>query len=244
MQAVKRVCLLTGASGTLGSAFCRLYAKEYDIAAVCHHRLPRVCCQSQQFVDPLKPKERVDENDQPVFVIQADITEDKQLARIVETALCRFGRIDLLVNAAVHYAFCPMLRTEQFIEDLPTQFMVNTIIPVKLASILVQRFWSSRQEDNLNARRHVINVSSTSGLYVFPHSGQSVYSASKAALNYLTLHMSEELSSIGIRVNAIAPTGFPSFVPTERVAEAITRLDEQSITGKILVIEENREWYA
>ncbi len=55
-----------------------------------------------------------------------------------------------------------------------------------------------------------MNISSTAGIYIYPGHGQSIYSASKAALNYLSMHMGDEFSSIGVRVNALAPTSFPS----------------------------------
>ena len=89
--------------------------------------------------------------------------------------------------------------------------------------------------------RCVVNLSSTSGLYVFPGLGQSVYSASKAALNYLSMHMGDEFSSLGIRVNALSPTSFPEIISTESVADGVRRLIESDSNGRVLVLEESGE---
>src|SRR6266849_1194880 len=98
-ETTKRVCLLTGASGTLGTAFCRLYADKYHIAGVYRSRPPSVPTQSQWFVDPLDPQTPVHESKHPIFAIQADLADERELARTVELVLARFERVDLLINA-------------------------------------------------------------------------------------------------------------------------------------------------
>jgi len=50
---MKRVCLLTGASGTLGTAFCHALMGDYDIVGVYCNRAPDVPSQLQGLVDPL-----------------------------------------------------------------------------------------------------------------------------------------------------------------------------------------------
>jgi len=234
---MKRVCLLTGAGGTLGNAFCRLYADKYEISAVYRRRLPEVPTQHQRFVDPIDPVAHLPENDHPVYAVQADLAGDDDLARVVEAVLARFGRVDVLVNAAVHYGLAPILDGGRLLESLDSQLRINVMAPLKLAAMVARDFWRGREEENIEMNRNVINVSSTSGLKVYPGSGQSVYGASKAALNHLTRHMAVEFDAIGVRVNAAAPDGFPRVVATEQVAEAIVRLDEGDMTGKIVVVD-------
>jgi NAD(P)-dependent dehydrogenase (short-subunit alcohol dehydrogenase family) len=114
----KRVCLLTGASGKLGTAFCRHYARRYHIAAVYRNNFPQVVSQRQWVVNPLNPGALIPENAHPVFAIQADLNDDYQIGRVVELVLARFDRVDVLVNAAVHYSFISMLDTERLFESL------------------------------------------------------------------------------------------------------------------------------
>ena len=89
--------------------------------------------------------------------------------------------------------------------------------------------------------RNVINVSSVSGLYVTPRLGRSAYSAAKAALNLLTLHMAQEFQEFGVRANACAPTTFPQIVSAESVAHSLRRLDDGRMNGSIVVMSKEGE---
>ena len=98
----RRVCLITGAGGTLGSAFCRSQAPAYHIVAVCRRRSPDAVSQYEQFVDPLEPDAPVPDNAHPVFTVFADLEEPGEPERVADLALARFGRVDLLVNNAAY----------------------------------------------------------------------------------------------------------------------------------------------
>lgn len=233
----KRVCLLTGAGGRLGTAFCRRYADRYDIVAVCRRRIPAVPSQEQVLVDPLAPAAAIRANRHPVFIVRADLSRDEQLERVVEVALSRFERIDLVVNAAVHSVWAPIVESSRLLDSAPAQFGVNAILPLRLSALVVRRAWRESDRESRRQNRNIVNLSSTAGSQVYPGHHQSVYSASKAALNFLSFHMADELAHCGVRVNALAPNSFPGIVPTERVADAIVRLDEGRMTGTLLVVD-------
>lgn len=232
----KRVCLLTGASGKLGSAFCRLYAAEYHIAAVYRNNAPEQTAQNQSYVDPLRPAVRLPENEHPLFSIRADLESDAEISRVAELVLARFDRIDVVVNAAVQYAFGRIVDSSRFLNSLESQFNINAMVPLKLAAKVASNFWRDRDLENRRMNRNVINVSSVSGLNVMPRLGHSAYGAAKAALNRFTLYMAKEFQEFGVRANVCAPTSFPQIVSTESVVRSVRRLDEGRMTGKILVI--------
>ena len=232
----RKICLFTGASGTLGTTFCRLYRHRYQIAAVYRTTAPEVPNQHSRFVDPLRPDEAVAENVDPVYAIRSDLTAPGELARVVELTLARFGRIDLLVNAAVHSVWAPIVESKALLASLERQFQLNAMIPLRLAAELASTFWRDRRDENAALNRNIVNISSIAGIYVYPDRGQSAYSASKAALNNLTCHMASEFAAFGVRVNATAPDSFPRPVGIDRVAESIVRLDEGAMSGKILVL--------
>jgi NAD(P)-dependent dehydrogenase (short-subunit alcohol dehydrogenase family) len=239
MKSSKRVCLITGAGGRLGSAFCAQFADRYDIAAVYHQAIPTLASQELQFVDPLEPKKKLPENVYPVFAIKAELTDAKDVARVVETTLAKFGRIDCLVNNAGTYLPCDLL-SERAGADLQRQFQINLAAPLALAQQAVLQYWRHQPaEANRKAGGNVVNISSIGGLKVYKHARQGIYSASKAALNFLTLHMAEEFAQWGVRVNALAPNSFPGIVSTESVAKAIAKMDESDKTGIILSMDKD-----
>jgi len=237
----RRVCLLTGAGGTLGNAFCQAYGAQYDIVAVCRRRAPAVPSQDEWFVDPLEPEADVAENDSRVFVVYSDLEKDGQVERVVDIALAKYGRVDLLVNNAVYWQFHAqgIVDGDVVLDSLARHFAVNVGIPLRFATRLAQRFWLTRDVENRAHNRNIVNVSSVSGSRV-DSGGQAAYGASKAALNHLTRHLAAEFRAFGVRANALAPNSFPSIVSTDSVAKAIARLDSDTVSGKVLVIDADR----
>jgi NAD(P)-dependent dehydrogenase (short-subunit alcohol dehydrogenase family) len=231
--------VITGASGILGSYFCANYSDRYDIVAVYRRNRPPVPAQDSSFVDPLAPDkgQAAGSAGPPVFAVRADITDERECDRVVELALARFDRIDLLVNGAVHSVWSPMLTSDQLRRSAQYQFLTNVVAPLNMATAVARRFWQGRDLENRAANRNVVNLSSVAALRIYSGLGQSIYAASKAALNQLTGHMADEFGSVGVRVNATAANSFPSIVPTRRAAEAIVRLDEGSDNGAIVVVD-------
>ena len=234
---MKRVCLLVGGGGVLGNAICRLLRSKYDIAVVYRRKPPLAPSQLQRFVDPLDPGTSLEENENPVFAIKADLSERSQQQRVVELVSARFGRVDLLINAAVHSFWASMIDDDRLLDSAAEQFGINVILPLTLSVQVARHFWREESSDTVPLSRNVINMSSVAGCAVYPELGQSVYAASKAALNHLTRHMAIEFSRLGVRVNALAPNSFPHIVPIERVVEKIVDLDEGRETGQVVVLD-------
>lgn len=234
----RRVCLLTGAGGTLGDAFCRAYGAQYDIVAVCRRRAPGVASQHEWFVDPLAPEQAVPENDTRVFVVRADLEKAGEVERVVELTLARHGRVDVLVNNAAYSYWHQqgIVDGDAVLDSLDRHFAVNVGVPLRFATRLAQRFWLHHDLDNRAHNRNIVNVSSLAASRVYP-GGQAAYAASKAALNQLTRHLAAEFGAFGVRANAVAPNSFPSIVSTDAVAKAIARLDGDTVTGRVLVLD-------
>jgi NAD(P)-dependent dehydrogenase (short-subunit alcohol dehydrogenase family) len=232
----KRVCILTGARGRLGTAFCKAYGAEYDIVAVNREHATHLTTQRSRFVDPLAPDAKLAENANPVFEIRADLSEPGQCERVVEITLARYGRIDLLVNSAVYWDSGNFLQNERILKQASHQFLVNAIMPVQLSVLVAKEYWRDRTDENRQKNRNVVNISSTSGLRCLPQTGQAIYSATKAALNCLTAHLASEFEPIGVRVNALAPIAFGKNLSTQQAAAAVRDLDRGTSNGKIAVL--------
>lgn len=234
----RRTCLVTGAAGTLGSALCRRLSPQYDVAGVYHTQVPPLASQESVFFDPFDPSRPVSENDHPIFGIQADLATAEGCAWAVSAALERLGCLDLVVNVASYSVWGPLLEDDRVVDSAERQLAVNALAPLRVALETVRQDWSQHDSaENLAANRCVVNLSSTAGVRLYPGSGQSVYAASKAALNHLTCHLAEEFSPLGVRVVALAPDSFPAVVPLEDVIDTVLQLDRSQVTGQVLVMD-------
>ncbi len=135
--------------------------------------------------------------------VEADVSNDESVERMVSQAVDQYGRIDILVNNAGINRDALILRMneadwDQVIDvNLKSAFLCSKAI---LRSMLRNR-WG-----------RIINLSSVVG--VMGNLGQANSSASKAGLIGLTKTVSREVGSRNITVNAIAP----GFIMTEMTA--------------------------
>lgn len=100
--------------------------------------------------------------------------------------------VDVLVNNAGIGLFAPI--EEVTVEDFDATIATNFRGTFFLIQALLPR---------LGDGSRIINVSTSSTRHVSP--GMSVYASSKAAVEALSLHLSGELGSRGIRINSVAP---------------------------------------
>lgn len=233
MEGLKRVCLLTGASGLLGSAFIERQVDNYQIVAVHDQNPIWFPTQDQEWVDPLAPLHRTCAITRRVYSMKADLSRPAEIDRLVTEVISRFGGVDLVVNGAAVYAWSHLAGAHA-LNDADKVVGVNIMAPLRISVRVAQLFWRSNPDDNIRANRNIVNVSSTSGSLVHPDLGLGLYGMTKAALNHLTYYMASDFWDIGVRVNALAPTTFPAAIPTETVVEAILRLDESTETGQIV----------
>jgi NAD(P)-dependent dehydrogenase (short-subunit alcohol dehydrogenase family) len=233
---LKRVCVITGASGRLGTAFIRSYRTQFQIVAIHNRHGLEFASQNQFFIDPLDRRRPIGENEDPIYEIRADLSHQKDIERICYEVIEKFQEIDLLINAAVWGAWTPLLSADA-LTDAESALHVNVLAPLRLAVGFARQFWQFRVAENIQRRRNIVNISSTAGVYVYPDAGQCLYSASKAALNFATYHLASEFWNIGVRVNALAPNSFPSRVPLKLVLEQIVAFDSGRETGRLRVVD-------
>jgi NAD(P)-dependent dehydrogenase (short-subunit alcohol dehydrogenase family) len=233
----KRVCLLTGASGVLGRAFCERYRDEYEIVAVYRSDRPWIPSQDARIIDPFDPSAPQPANDDAIFAVRADLLKTGEARRVVELALSRYDRVDLVVNAAVSTVWAPMLGSDRLADSVADQFALAVEVPLRICAAAAELCWQGRAQENRDLNRNVVNVSSIAALQFFPNLGQSVYAASKAAMDQLTVHMASEFASLGVRVNATAANSFPALVSVERAVRAIHDLDQGADTATTIVVD-------
>ena len=131
-------------------------------------------------------------NPERVATISADITEDDAPQRIVKLALERFGGINFLVNNAGIGKPKPLHETDDETLDYFLDIMLRA--PFRLARDVVV---------HMKPGSAIINVTSTFAVIGGMRGG--AYSAAKAGLHGLSLHIACQYGREGIRCNSVAP---------------------------------------
>lgn len=146
---------------------------------------------------------KTEEKSSNLYTVQTDVTSKKSVENMVHLAVEKYNRIDALVNnAGVNL---PRLlvdvkgeKPEYEIDEKDFDFMVNVNQkgPVLCAQAATRQFL--KQDSGV-----IVNVTSEAGME--GSAGQSIYSATKGALNGLTRSWAKELGEHNIRVVGVAP---------------------------------------
>src|SRR6201987_819407 len=128
-------------------------------------------------------------------LVDGDIGDPRTAAKIVDTAVSRFGRIDVLINNAG--VFIPKPFTEYTTEDF------NTLVSTTLAGFLYVSQLTVKQMLQQKSG-NVINVSTTLVDQPIAGVGAAVQIMLKGTLNAATRALSIEYAKEGIRVNTVA----------------------------------------
>jgi NAD(P)-dependent dehydrogenase (short-subunit alcohol dehydrogenase family) len=131
----------------------------------------------------------------------ADVADWEDSARLVATAIERFGGLDALVNnAGITRDRMLVSMTEQEWDDIARVNLKGHFCPLRHAAA----YWRERSKGGEPVSARVINTSSGAG--VLGAVGQGNYSAAKGAIATLTVVAAAEMGRYGVTVNALAPS--------------------------------------
>ena len=135
-------------------------------------------------------------------IFKADTSDIGQVKAMFKDIKKRFETLDVLINNAgiVDDAYLLMIRQESLERSLD----INIKGYINCAQAASLKMCSQKSGK-------IINVSSVSSILAVP--GQTVYSATKGAVNSMTQTMAKELAPYGIQVNAVAP----GFIGTDMI---------------------------
>lgn len=145
----------------------------------------------------------------------ADLTDYDAVQELVAKVFAEFGKINVLVNNA------GIIHSEPLINILSRPDVKHSVenwrktIDVNLNAVFYVTVNVAEQMVKTRSKGVIINISSISS---YGNMGQSAYSATKAAINALTVTWSKELGMFGIRCAAIAP----GFIDTPSTRAALT----------------------
>ena len=169
------------------------------------------------------PKRRATEC--KAIAVQADVANDDDCRRLVETAVDSFGRLDVLVNNAGTTSFIPHHDLESVTAETWQNIMgVNLIGPFQMARAAAGALKAS-------GAGQIVNVSSVAGVY---GTGSSIpYCASKAALNNLTVTLARVMGP-EVQVNTVCPGFIDGSWLQEGFGDAFEAI-KQSVVDKSLL---------
>jgi NADP-dependent 3-hydroxy acid dehydrogenase YdfG len=201
-----KVVVITGASSGLGEATARLLSEQGALIALGARRKDRIDALAAELGGSSK-----------TIAVQTDVTQHEQVKSLVDTAVEKFGRIDIIINNA---GLMPQSLLENLrIEDWDRMIDVN--IKGVLYGIAAALPHMKQQKAG-----HIINVSSVAGHKVGP--GSAVYSATKHAVRALSEGLRQEVKPYNIRTTIISPgvvaTELPNSVTDPAVIGRIQKL--------------------
>jgi 3-oxoacyl-[acyl-carrier protein] reductase len=177
---VQRVVLITGTSRGLGFGLAQHYLRQGDVVCGCS-RAPATI------------------TDRGYSHSELDVSEEGAVVAMVRSIARRHGRIDVLVNnagiASMNHALLSTGETAKSI--FATNFHGTFLFCREVAKTMVRK-----------RSGRIVNFATTATPMRLE--GESLYAASKAAVESFTQILARELGPTGVTVNAIGPTPIPT----------------------------------
>jgi 3-oxoacyl-[acyl-carrier protein] reductase len=180
-----QIALVTGASRGIGRAIALEFANEGANVLV------NYLCQRERAEEVVR---EISEQGGEALAVQADVTDEADVRRMVQAALRKFGRIDILVpNAGVVHDQLAALMT---LDEWDTVIQTNLRGPFLCIREVLPQMMSQKSGC-------IVNISSIAA----DHAGRGHvnYVAAKGGINAMTRSLAVELARKGIRVNAVSP---------------------------------------
>jgi 3-oxoacyl-[acyl-carrier protein] reductase len=178
-----KVAVVTGASKGIGAAIAKALAAE-GASVVVNYASSKAAAEKVVSAITAKGGKAV--------AVGGNVSKASEAQGLIDAAIRNFGRLDILVNNSGVYEFSP-------IESI-TEEHFNKMFNVNVLGLLLTTQAAVKQ---LGEGGAIINIGSVVSSLAPPNS--SVYTATKGAVDAITLVLAKELGPKKIRVNSINP---------------------------------------
>ena len=214
MQNIKeKVVVITGASSGLGEATARLLAAEGASVVLGARRAERLKTLADELIG----------NGGKAMAAATDVTDREQVKRLVDTAVQKFGRIDVMLNNAGLMPLAPLERLK--VDEWDRMIDVN--FRGVLYGIAAALPHMKQQKSG-----HIINVSSVYGHKIGP--AAAVYCATKFAVRALSEGLRQEVKPYNVRTTVISP-GAVATEMSEQVSEKDIAQSTRDLVNQIAI---------
>jgi 3-oxoacyl-[acyl-carrier protein] reductase len=204
-----KTALVTGATGGIGGGIARALHKQGATVAISGRQADKL----EKLAAELGSR---------VHICPCDLANKAQVAKLIDEAVAKLGRVDILVNNA------GLTKDNLFMVMKDDQW--DDVIAVNLTStFMLMRAATRAMMRTKTGYGRIINISSISGVIGNP--GQGNYSASKAGIIAMSKSLAREVAARGITVNCIAP-GFISTPMTDALNEKQTSAIKEHIPSQ------------
>jgi NAD(P)-dependent dehydrogenase (short-subunit alcohol dehydrogenase family) len=196
-----RAAIITGADSGIGRAVAIAFAREGADVLISYYN---------EHDDARETARWVEQAGRKAVVVSGDIKEESHCKELIQEAIDRFGKLDILVNNAAHQA------TFESIEDISSEEWDVTF----RTNIYSQFYLCKAAIPLMKPGSSIINTTSINAKN--PSPTLLAYATTKGAIANFTAGLAGLVAEKGIRVNAVAPGPIwtpliPSTMPEEKV---------------------------
>ena len=207
-----RVALVTGAAKGIGRVTSLSLAQDGADVAVNYFRSEK---EARNVVSEIESMGR------KAAAIQADITHEQQVLRLIEQVRSRLGRLDILINNVGDWATKKVeeMSTEEWRRIIDTNLTATFFCSKHALPLMKAQGWG-----------RIVNTAAAGAYRAHGTSGMAAFYAAKAGVVAFTKSLAREVGQFGITVNAVAPGVVQEKERT--IEEAMKIRDEETAVGR------------
>ena len=208
-----KIAIVTGASTGLGPVMAKMLADEGAKVVLAARRIDLV-------------EKAAAEIGEAAIAIRADVTQEADVAAMVDLAMSRWGQVDVMMNNAAAPGQDKHI-WEQTLENWNATIAIDVTAAMLCSREVLRRSMLERRTGA------IVNFSSTAGWNGLPR--KSHYSVAKAGLRVLTKVIAQEVGPYGIRCNCVVP----GMIKTELFRNYIRRIAGEQGLSEIEMLEKS-----